>query len=160
MINEITAKRLLQAMTDANLTQKELSDKSGVSESSVSQYINGTHAPSNVSAGKLAEALNVSPVWLMGFDTNAVKRRHIFTEEVRQAMEEHEKRIAMKEAVKEQVEKESSKSGYDYTVFPRVSNSPEEGYLVDKYREMPEEKRKKLLAYMMGLCKGADLDET
>ncbi|MFR2169682.1 MAG: hypothetical protein ACLS54_03025 [Anaerostipes hadrus] len=34
----------------------------------MSQYLNGSHAPSNISSGKMAKILNVNPVWLMGFD--------------------------------------------------------------------------------------------
>lgn len=65
---EKTAKRILKAMSDKNLRAQELAVASGVSKASISQYINGSHAPSNISAGKLAAVLNVSPVWLMGFD--------------------------------------------------------------------------------------------
>ncbi|MFR6462050.1 MAG: helix-turn-helix domain-containing protein [Anaerostipes hadrus] len=39
-----------------------------VSKASISQYLNGSHAPSNISSGKMAKILNVNPVWLMGFD--------------------------------------------------------------------------------------------
>ena len=68
MKNSETAKRLTTAMSLANITQQELSDRSGVGKASISQYCNGSHAPSNVSAGKMAKVLGVSPVWLMGFD--------------------------------------------------------------------------------------------
>lgn len=63
-----TASRLKQALADNNMTARELSVKSGVSEASISQYINGTHKPGNISSGKIAEVLNCNPVWLMGFD--------------------------------------------------------------------------------------------
>lgn len=68
MKNEITAKRLSLALSNANLKPQELADRSGVSKSSISQYVNGSHAPSNISSGKMAKVLNVSPLWLMGFD--------------------------------------------------------------------------------------------
>ena len=68
MKNEETAKRLKQAMDNKNLTAKQLSDKSGVSEPSISQYIHGTFAPRNKTAAKLAKVLQVNPMWLMGFD--------------------------------------------------------------------------------------------
>ena len=50
------------------ITARELADKSGVNETSISQYVNGHHAPSNISSGKMAEVLGVDPLWLMGFD--------------------------------------------------------------------------------------------
>ena len=68
MKNELTAKRLSMALNNANMKPQELADKSGVSKSSISQYINGSHAPSNISSGKMAKILNVNPLWLMGFD--------------------------------------------------------------------------------------------
>ena len=68
MKNEETAKRLRQAMDEKRMTAKELSDRSGVSEASISQYIHGTFAPRNITAAKLADILEVDPMWLMGFD--------------------------------------------------------------------------------------------
>jgi len=68
MKNETTAKRLVIALDRAGLKAQELANKTGISKASISQYVNGTHAPSNESAGKMAEVLGVSPVWLMGYD--------------------------------------------------------------------------------------------
>ena len=68
MKNEKTAKRLQFALSRMNMKAQELADKSGVNKASISQYINGTHSPGNISAGKMAKHLNVNPVWLMGFD--------------------------------------------------------------------------------------------
>ena len=67
---EITAKRIQQALSNMNMKPQELADKSGVSKSSISQYVNGSHAPSNISSGKMAPVLNVDPLWLMGFDVH------------------------------------------------------------------------------------------
>jgi len=68
MKNEETATRLKIAMEKKNLTAKQLSDKSGVSEPSISQYLHGIFAPRNQTAAKLAKVLQVNPMWLMGFD--------------------------------------------------------------------------------------------
>lgn len=70
---ENTAIRLKEALEDAHMSQQELSDKSGVSKSAISHYINGTHCPNNVMAGQLSKVLNVSPVWLMGFDVPKIQ---------------------------------------------------------------------------------------
>ncbi len=67
MRNPETAKRLQEAMNDINITAKELSDKSGVKEPSISQYIHGVYAPRNKTSVKLANVLGVNPMWLMGF---------------------------------------------------------------------------------------------
>ena len=73
MKNEVTAKRLQFALSNANMSQQELVDKSGVGKSSISHYINGSHAPSNISAGKIAKVLGVEPLWLMGFEVEMKK---------------------------------------------------------------------------------------
>lgn len=68
MKHQETAYRLKTALDRLNMRAQELSDRSGVAKASISQYINGTHKPSNVSAGKMAPVLGVDPLWLMGFD--------------------------------------------------------------------------------------------
>lgn len=68
MKNEVTAKRLIMALDRINMKAQELADRAGLNKASISQYVNGTHAPSNLSAGKMAAVLGVSPVWLMGYD--------------------------------------------------------------------------------------------
>lgn len=65
---EITARRLKEAMSDMNMTQQELSDKSKIGKSSISHYVNGTNEPGNKSAYEMARVLCVNPAWLMGFD--------------------------------------------------------------------------------------------
>lgn len=64
----LTAQRIKEAMERKGIIAKDLADRSGVNKSSISQYVNGSHAPSNISAGKMAEVLGVDPAWLMGFD--------------------------------------------------------------------------------------------
>ena len=52
------------------MKSQELAEKAQVSKSSISQYVNGSHAPSNISAGKIGKVLGVDPLWLMGFDVS------------------------------------------------------------------------------------------
>ena len=68
MKNELTAKRLTKALSDNNMRAQDLADATGINKASISQYVNGTHAPSNISAGKMGNVLKVSPLWLMGLD--------------------------------------------------------------------------------------------
>ena len=74
---ETTAKRLAFALKRKGMIAQELADMSGIHKSSISQYVNGSHAPSNVSAGKMAEILQVSPVWLMGFDVPMFEQKKL-----------------------------------------------------------------------------------
>lgn len=71
----VTANRLKQAMNNINISAQELADKSGVSKASISQYVNGSHKPSNISAPKLAKVLMVNAMWLMGFDIDDEKKQ-------------------------------------------------------------------------------------
>lgn len=66
--NLLTAKRLSLALSKINMIPQELSNASGVNKSSISQYLNGSHSPSNISSKKMSKILNVNPLWLMGFD--------------------------------------------------------------------------------------------
>lgn len=68
MKNKETARRLRDALNKKELTASELAKRSGVSKASISQYMNGSHVPSNISASKLANVLDVNPLYLMGFD--------------------------------------------------------------------------------------------
>lgn len=63
-----TARRMKYILDIRGISPAELATMSGVSKSSISQYVNGSHAPSNISAGKMAPFLRVNPLWLMGFD--------------------------------------------------------------------------------------------
>lgn len=74
MKNPITAQRLALALSNANMIPQELSNASGVNKASISQYLSGSHSPSNISSGKMAKVLNVNPVWLMGFDVPMIEQ--------------------------------------------------------------------------------------
>jgi transcriptional regulator with XRE-family HTH domain len=61
-------KRLNDAITKADMTQAELSMRTGISEAAISNYRKGKYEPKHKQIYLLAVALNVSPSWLMGFD--------------------------------------------------------------------------------------------
>lgn len=63
------AKRLDKALTMVGISASDLSRASEVSKSSISQYLSGSHIPSEENATKLGNVLKVNPLWLMGFDT-------------------------------------------------------------------------------------------
>jgi len=65
---EETARRLHIALENTSLIPAELSRKAGMSEASISQYLNGANRPSQASANKMAAILKCNPVWLMGYD--------------------------------------------------------------------------------------------
>ena len=60
--------RLNEALTLRAMSAAELSDKTGLNRSSVSRYLSGKSIPRSLAIGKMAQALNVSPAWVLGYD--------------------------------------------------------------------------------------------
>ena len=65
---ESCATRLKMALSVRNMTQTELCEKTKIPKSALSEYIKGLYEPKQDRLVILSEALNVDPVWLMGFD--------------------------------------------------------------------------------------------
>lgn len=61
--------RLMQALRDNQMTQAELADRVGISRSGVCQYCSGNFRPKPDRLHAIAEALGVSEIWLLGYDT-------------------------------------------------------------------------------------------
>ena len=74
MKHENTAKRLALAIAEKNITQQTLSDISGVSKASISQYIHGRNIPNSHSARAMSAVLGVTPEWLMGFGDDNIEK--------------------------------------------------------------------------------------
>ena len=64
------SKRLKVAMDDLNIKQIDLANKTGLDKSLISNYLNDKYKPKQNNLHVLAKALNVSPVWLMGYDVD------------------------------------------------------------------------------------------
>lgn len=62
------ANRLNTAMRIRNMKATELSVKTGIAKSSLSEYINGKYEAKQDGVYLLSKALNVSEAWLMGLD--------------------------------------------------------------------------------------------
>lgn len=72
-MNELTMKqefqyRLQKSMAASGMTASELSEKSGISEANISNYINGKYVAKQDKCFLLAQALGVDPGWLMTGD--------------------------------------------------------------------------------------------
>lgn len=67
-MSESFSKRLKEAMKLRNINQAELSQKSGISKSSLSEYLKGKYEAKQTGLFNLAKALDVNEVWLMGED--------------------------------------------------------------------------------------------
>ena len=62
------AKRLKQSMDEKKMNATELSQKSGIGKSDISNYLKGKYRPKQEKIFLLAIALNVDPVWLGAID--------------------------------------------------------------------------------------------
>lgn len=62
--------RLNEAILSSRLQQIEVANLSGISKSLLNKYLKGKSEAGNDKLYKLANALNVSPVWLMGYDVS------------------------------------------------------------------------------------------
>ena len=62
------SERLLYVMKLKNIRQRDIANGANVSKSLISQYISGKFKPKTDKLYKIAETLNVSPMWLTGYD--------------------------------------------------------------------------------------------
>lgn len=68
MIREMFIQRLKKAMDASEINARELAKRSGLSEGAISRYLSGKMEPRVPAIGKMAEALHVDPIWLLGYD--------------------------------------------------------------------------------------------
>ena len=68
MEQETFGNRLNKAMRIRNIKAAELSEKTGIAKSSLSEYIKGKYEAKQKAIFKLATVLDVSEAWLMGLD--------------------------------------------------------------------------------------------
>lgn len=60
------SERLRASMDSSNMKAVELHERTGISKASISEYLSGNYEPKQRNIFKIAQALNVSPSYLMG----------------------------------------------------------------------------------------------
>lgn len=68
-----TAERIQEAMRRTGKKQADLVRETGLNKSTISRYIAGTLEPRQAAAIKLARALDVSEMWLWGYETQSAR---------------------------------------------------------------------------------------
>ena len=63
-----TCDRLKEAMRTSDIKQADLARLTGISKGGISNYVTGRYEPKSDIISKLAAALNVSEMWLWGYD--------------------------------------------------------------------------------------------
>lgn len=66
--------RLKLIIAEKNIRQIDLCNKTGIGKSAMSQYLHGSFEPKQQNLHTLAEALDVSEAWLMGYDVPRTRR--------------------------------------------------------------------------------------
>lgn len=65
-----TGERIKQALNIRNMIQADLVEKTGLTKSAISSYINERYEPKQQAIYLLAKALEVNPAWLMGYEVD------------------------------------------------------------------------------------------
>ena len=66
--------RLKEAMDHVGKSQADLARETGISRATLSRYLSGQFEPKQIAVNKLANALNVSEMWLWGCDVPMAKK--------------------------------------------------------------------------------------
>lgn len=67
-ITNIIAQKIKLGLAKANMKPIDLAKKTGISKSNISNYMSGRYAPKQEGIYAIAQALGVSPNWLMGLE--------------------------------------------------------------------------------------------
>lgn len=61
-------KRLYEIMRQLNISQVDISRKTGLPRSAISMYLSGQRTPRQDKISQICEPYNINPTWLMGYD--------------------------------------------------------------------------------------------
>ena len=77
---DIRVQRLNEAFSASGLTQAELCKKTGITKGAMSSYLSGRYFPKQRAIEALADALNVSIPYLMGYDEMVISEDGVQTD--------------------------------------------------------------------------------
>ncbi len=144
-----TKDRLKEAMLRANKKQIDISRETGIAKGTISNYLYGKYEPKPEAVAKLAESLNVSDMWLMGYDVPMKRSKNLTNyEENPHELELHDyfETLETKEQ-KEIVEYVKAVSNGDKKAISPENLILTEGeqILIDLFRRVPEEQQQLVL---------------
>ena len=73
MPDNSTNNKIVELLKQNNMTQKELSEATGITESAISRYVKGDRLPRGVNLIKLAQALKTTPESIIDEETNDIE---------------------------------------------------------------------------------------
>ena len=74
-VTESCSIRIKKALSIRGMKQSEICEKTKIPKSALSEYISGAYEPKQDRLFLIAQALEVDPVWLMGFDVPMEKEK-------------------------------------------------------------------------------------
>ena len=81
-VTESCSTRIKKALSVRGMKQSEICEKTKIPKSALSEYISGAYEPKQDRLFLIAQALDVDPVWLMGFDVPMEKEKTISPSEL------------------------------------------------------------------------------
>lgn len=76
-ITKIFANRLKLALLKNNMRPVDLANKTGINKAQISSYMAGRYMPKQDGIYLISNALNVTPSWLMGYNTSSEKNSEL-----------------------------------------------------------------------------------
>ncbi len=68
--------RLAELLNAFDLKQHDLAERTGISESVISQYLSGKRLPRQDKIAIIADTFDVEPAWLMGYNIEMSRKEH------------------------------------------------------------------------------------
>ena len=92
-MEDLSRKRIIYIIDNyCDGNRMELARRTGIGKSSISQYVNGTNTPGNITAAKIGYEFGIDPMWIMGFDVPMDKKeadKYRQKESFKQDLEDH-----------------------------------------------------------------------
>lgn len=69
--------RIKELMEYYNISQTDISKRTGIGKSAISQYVSGEREPRQDKVGIISESYGLNPAWLMGFDVPMFQSKEV-----------------------------------------------------------------------------------
>lgn len=119
--------RIANLLKKSGLTQRELADKVGVTESSMSRYVNGSRIPKGTIVANIANALHTTSDYLLGTEEDITKEQKTIDGIAGAVKEDREKSKTVTDIL-EEVKQEMCD---DYCKYPTIVNDREDLFADD-----------------------------
>lgn len=123
---ETCSQRIKKALSLRNMKQTDLCKRTKVPKGSLSLYISGAYEPKQDRLYDMANALDVDPVWLMGYDVPMERQKNLPNDEMADLTEGEQMWLELFRRLPE-------------------SSKPKALLLFDLLEQVPEEKQEMLL---------------